>query len=128
MRIGKTSQTPLLEFAVAAAGSLLALVGMLVMAGWHWQVVLLTQIKPSFTPMYYSTALGLLCIGSALLMASRKRPVMALVPATLAGALGLLGLAHSLFGTTRGIEDLLLRMALVTAYPQGAMAPVSAIS
>lgn len=117
-----------METAVAVAGSLLMLLGVAVMAGWHWQLLFLTQIRPAYMPMYYSTALGILCTGSALLLASRNRPIMALLSTSICGALGLLLLAHYQFGSTRGVEDLLLYFGLLKAYPPDAMAPVAAVT
>ena len=50
----------------AAAGGALVLLGGAVILGWHTHTLVLVQVRPSFAPMQYNTALCFFLIGKLL--------------------------------------------------------------
>lgn len=57
---------PLAAAAVYIASGLSALLGAMVLFGWHTQNTDLIQVNPAFVPMQYITALGFLACGAGL--------------------------------------------------------------
>ena len=56
-------------------GTVSAVLGFLVIFGWHTRVESLVQIYPDFVPMQYNTALGFLLCGSSLVLFHAKKTV-----------------------------------------------------
>jgi signal transduction histidine kinase/CheY-like chemotaxis protein len=112
--------------AVAAA---VALVGVVVIAGWHLRVGLLVRVVPGAIPMQYNTALCFLLLGAgaAAVAARRGRPILPVIGGGAAALMGLLVAVEYATGTSLGVDTLFFypwdrtlsadpgRMALTTA-------------
>jgi hypothetical protein len=61
--------TRLAQSVMLMTGGLAVVLGLLVLVGWHTHNVHLLQMIPTFAPMQYNAALGLLLCGSGLLTA-----------------------------------------------------------
>ena len=59
--------TPLARSVMLMTGGLAVVLGLLVLVGWHTRNVHLLQVVPTFAPMQYNAALGLLLCGGGLL-------------------------------------------------------------
>lgn len=91
------------------AGGLCAVLGLLVLVGWHTHIVRLLTIYPGFVAMSYNAALGFLLGGAALLAAALGRSLPARVGAACVAAIGLLTLSEYVFGLNLGIDELLMK-------------------
>lgn len=109
-------------------GSSAALLGLLVMAGWHFKLPRLIQILPTSAPMQYNTALAFLLCGSCIiftLLGWRKTGLLLSALATLIAALTLL---EYCFGFDLGLDQLIVKSTLMyqTSHP-GRMSPLTAL-
>src|SRR5882672_10444511 len=90
-----------------AAGTLLALLGGIVILGWWMQFSSLVRVLPGFTPMVFNTALSFVLAGAALLMpvsdAQRHKHVTAVLGSALA-IIAALVLAEHLLHLNLGID------------------------
>ncbi len=112
------------------AGLLAALTGVLVLAGWAFDVAVLRGVLPGLVEMKANTALGLLAAGASLVLLRAdggpgRRAGRVLAAA--AALVGLLTLAEYLSGAGLGIDELLVRdpRTPADAHP-GRMAPTTA--
>lgn len=106
-----------------------ALIGVVVIAGWHSHVRALVQVIPGAIPMQYNTALCFIALGAgaAALLLGRARRAMAAVGGLFAALMGALVVFQYATGISLGIDTLFFypwdqtlsadpgRMALTTA-------------
>lgn len=102
------------------AGAAAVVVGLLVLAGWALDVVLLKSIAPGLAPMKPNAALAfVLCSLSLCILqsdpVSRRASVVALACSTTIVVIALLTLSEYLFGRDLGIDLLLFGEAVSTA-------------
>lgn len=123
------------------AGAVVLLLGILVLAGWAWDVAALKSVLPEFVPMQPNAALALALSGIALLVripfSSRSpawieviRPWLVRACAAVVAVIGVLTLAEYVLGRDFGIDQLLLKElpgAFGTSFP-GRMAPATALN
>lgn len=123
-----------------ASGLALALVaaGLLVLAGWHFDVATLKSVLPGLVTMKPNTAMGLLLIGVSLFLA-RPRVIGSPAPmqrrlarffAAAVFLLGLLTLGQMLVGQDFGIDQLLFRESVLVSdtLGPGRMSPIAAMN
>jgi diguanylate cyclase (GGDEF)-like protein len=107
---------------------------LLVLAGWAFDVPLLTSVLPTYVTMKANTAASLAFSGAALLLVNvRQRAGARYGALALAGVVALVGaatLAQDVFGWTAGIDQLLFREAAgaIQTTDLGRMAPGSAVA
>lgn len=115
-----------------ACGVLVGLVGLLVFAGWVFDVPSLKGPLPGLVQMKADTAVGLAAMGAALLLlvSSRSRGASRVARglAGLAVLIGAVSLAEYLIGRNLGIDQVLFRdvSAVHTVHP-GRLAPQTAV-
>ncbi|MDP2209558.1 MAG: CHASE3 domain-containing protein [Bacteroidota bacterium] len=115
------------------AGALTAVVGLLVLIGWQFDIAILKSPLPGAVSMKANTAAAFLLAGLALILLQRSSyTAKALVRlcAVMIAMVGFLSLCHHLFGWDLGINDILFREppgAIATSYP-GLMAPNTALN
>jgi PAS domain S-box-containing protein len=121
--------------AVAAGWNVL--VGLLVLAGWAFDLAPVKSVLPGQVTMKANTALGFLLAGAALALLlpeaegrPRWRSLAGHAAAALVAALGLLTLSQYLFGWDLGIDQLLVaeRLGAVATSAPGRMAPNTALN
>ena len=118
-----------LNLASILLGSVVTLLGLVVMSGWIVQQPRLVQIVPGYTAMVFATALGLASMGAALIWHSRWPQRGRLGPALLAAlafALGAATLAEYATGARLGVSFPALH-AWLDNHP-GRMAPNTALT
>ena len=110
------------------AGSANALLGLLVLLGWHLHVAAIIQIHPASAPMQYNTALGFLFGGIGLLGAAAQRGAIAMAGGLGMGLIGLLTLLTHVFASDIGLDQLFMQhyITVATSRP-GRMAPNTAL-
>ena len=112
-----------------AISAIVALLGLVVLGGWAFNVPTLTYIRPSFPSMKVNAALSFLCLGAGLWLAQndkwqRSRRILGFFVVIIAG----LTLAEYAFHASFGIDQLLFRDTRTpsfSAYP-GRMAIATA--
>ncbi len=111
------------------SGGLSALLGLVVLAGWHTHTRALIQVNPAFVPMQYNTALGFLFGGIGILALQRRWPRFASVCGAVVATIGLVTLAQYLFDLDFGLDQLFMEhyITVETSHP-GRMAPNTALS
>lgn len=118
----------LLRALIIAAGSVSALLGIVVLAGWYTHTVILIQVLPTFVPMQYNTAMGFLLSGVGLLALVYKLPRLVLASGGLVAAVGTLTLIEYIFGVDLGIDQLFMEHYIgVKTSHMGRMAPNTAL-
>jgi two-component system NtrC family sensor kinase len=100
-------------------GGLAVILGLLVLVGWHTRNVHLLQVVPSFAPMQYNAALGLLLCGGGLLALVGGWTRLVGLCGMLVLLLGVLTLSEYLGGIDLGIDQLFMQhfIAMATAHP-----------
>ena len=115
-----------------SAGAFVAVVGLLVLAAWIFDVPWLKGALPGQVQMKANTAIGLIGLGGGLLLAlSGRSPRTRLLTRVLVGVsilIGILTLFEYAVGRSVGIDELLFRdvRAVQTVHP-GRLAPQTAI-
>lgn len=110
------------------AGLSTALLGLIVMLGWHLNAPSVIQIRPGMVPMQYNTALSFLLGGMGLLSARVQRWPLAGAAGLLMAAIGLLTLLTHVFALDLGLDQLFMRHYITVATSQpGRMAPNTAL-
>ena len=111
--------TPLVLSFILMTGGLAAVLGLLVLVGWHTRNVYLLQVVPPFAPMQYNAALGLLLCGAGLLALVRGWTRLVRLCGTLILLLGVLTLSEYLVSVDLGIDQLFMQhfIAMATAHP-----------
>jgi signal transduction histidine kinase len=123
----KVEQIPaLLNRLPLASGIFSALLGLVVIAGWHTHNITLLKLFPSFEAMRYNTALGFFLSGMGLISAHFDLKRHAKICAATVAAMGLLTLSEYIFGVNIGIDQLLFKDAVSGSFP-GRMAPSTAL-
>ena len=118
-----------------SSGAFVFALGVLVLAGWTFDVAVLKSVLPGWVTMKANTALAFALSGAALFLLSRKRsPKAGHWAGRMLGAgvalVGLLTLIEYIFRCNLGIDPLLFREApaAVATYSPGRMALTTAIS
>ena len=116
------------HFVVAATAYGSALLGLVVLFGWHTHSSLLVQVHPSFAPMQYNTALSFLFVGIGLFARVLGPLRVTALCGGVVAAIGMLTLSQYLFDVDFGIDQLLRVQAITvnTSHP-GRMAPNTAL-
>lgn len=109
--------------------SLIILLSLIVMLGWHIQNQWLVQIFPNYVPMQYNTAVGFLLTGLSLLFLFFKRYYFVFINGFILFFLGFLTISQYLFGIDFNIDQLFMEpfTSEKTAYP-GRMSFITALS
>lgn len=110
------------------SGGLSGALGTVVLVGWHAGFPALLQVRSSWVPMQYNTALGFLLTGVGLVAMNGGRRRLAFSCAAGLSALGGLTLVQYLTGMDLGIDQVLMKhyLTLETSHP-GRMAPNTAL-
>jgi len=113
-------------------GVLLALLGILVLLGWLWNIAALTTVVPGRITMKPNTAIGFLFLGVSLFLSTRSQQTRrtqlgCAASASVVISLGLLTSLEYLFHSDFGIDQLLFKDLVQLAYP-GRMAHITAFS
>ena len=111
--------TRLARSVMLMTGGLAAVLGLLVLVGWHTRTIHLLQVVPPFAPMQYNAALGLLlCSGGLLALVGGWTHLVGMC-GTLVLLLGVLTLGEYLSGIDLGIDQLFMQhfIAMATAHP-----------
>jgi diguanylate cyclase (GGDEF)-like protein len=111
-----------------AAGVGTALLGLVVIVGWHVHAPVVIQIRPGMVPMQYNTALGFLLGGVGVWSANQLRWPVATIAGACMALLGLLTLATHVLPLDLGLDELFMRhyITVSTSRP-GRMAPNTAL-
>ncbi len=116
------------------AGSLVIVIGLLVLLGWLFNIPPLTRIRPDFAAMQANTALAFLLAGFSLWLAHIKHEkhwvdLIARGCAAFVALIGLLTLGQYVFSRDFGIDQLLVTdtQSAENDYP-GRMSPVTAVN
>jgi diguanylate cyclase (GGDEF)-like protein len=118
-----------LSFIMLLAGPLCFIIGSLALVGWYTETLILCEVFPGLTPIYYNTALCLVVIGIGLiaLISGHKR-----VSATLGffvTIIAIITVVEYLINVNFGIDELFFKTNLnVYTSSPGRMSPNSAIS
>src|SRR3990172_609338 len=121
------------RFVSQAASAAVILLGLLVLAGWTFNIPALMSVLPRFVTMKVNTAFAFLLIGLSLWLlkkenGGRRTRRIAQACAMVVAVIGLLSLSEYLFGLDLGIDQLLFKepaTATGTSSP-GRMAPTTA--
>ncbi len=122
-----------LQAGARAAALFAGAVGLLVLAGWLFDVRAFMQVLPGQVAMVPNTALGFVLAGLALWcqagVRTRSSRSASRAAAVLAGLIGLMNLAEYVSGKNLGIDELLFRdpLGLTSVFP-GRMAMITALS
>ncbi|MBF0428481.1 MAG: hypothetical protein HQL94_06115 [Magnetococcales bacterium] len=93
---------------VVILASIVCLVGVSVMVGWHLHLESWIRIHPKLVPMVYNTALSLFFSGMALLALHRNNSGWAALLATIPFVFGVVNMAQYVFDVDFGIDQLLM--------------------
>jgi len=97
------------ELMPVLAGTAACAVGLLVLAGWFFDIRVFKQPVTSASPMMANAALGLVLCGAALLFRSRRPSnAAATVLALVAALIGAVSFSQDVFGWNAGIDRLLV--------------------
>jgi len=91
-----------------AAGSLCALLGVSVLAGWYTHNLALIHVLPAFVGMAYNTALGFLLASISLAAAALDRPRLSLLAVVFALLVAVPTLAEYASGRSLGLDELFM--------------------
>jgi len=114
------------RFAAIVAGGLSALLGVIVLIGWHTHSTVLLQVHPAFTPMQYRTALGFVLCGMGLFLIMLGKPRLATATGVAAGSVGLLGVLECVLGVAAPNQFLLRHAGSLATY-NSPLAPNTAL-
>lgn len=119
----------LTNLAMIVAGGFSVLLGLVVLAGWHFHNISMVKIDPSFVSMQYNTALGFLLSGIGFLSIAFVRPLPAMACGVIITLTGLLTLSEYVFSIDFGIDQLLIKdyINIWSPFP-GRMAPNAALN
>jgi PAS domain S-box-containing protein len=118
----------LLNFVLILSGGSVAILGILVILGWHIQNMKLIQVFPHFVPMQYNTAIGFLLCGIGLILRVYNLLRLSVICGATVVTLGLLTLVQYIFNLNIGIDQLFVNhyITVETSHP-GRMAPNTAL-
>ncbi len=118
-----------LRLPIAVSGLISLFLGLIVLFGWHLHIPVLIQIRPTFAPMQYNTALGFFLAGLIYLshFFSRYKRFQTILSVIIL-LLGSLTLIQYVFNLNFGIDQFFMHAYLVikTSNP-GRMSPITAI-
>ncbi|HJP63028.1 MAG TPA: hypothetical protein VJ844_06275, partial [Mucilaginibacter sp.] len=104
--------TPQRNKVIAAISAVSIAIGIIVMAGWLFNIPILKEIVPGFVPMVFNPALCFVLFGTALLvkqylnLSSRYRGIVFLALSTAGALVGLITLLQFLFHFNTGLDEL----------------------
>lgn len=98
--------------AFAAVNLILVGLGAAVMAGWYLELPAVVRVAPSFVPMQFNTALGIVIAGLGLLAGVFRKQGLGMATATVVFSLGLASLIEDVTGARLGIDTLFLHQFL----------------
>ncbi len=126
--VSSTRSREAVSRAAFVLGVCVALLGLLVIYGWHTKNLLLIQVRPEFAPMQFNTALGFLLAGLGLCAIQFRFIWLGAVLGLVVFLLGSATLTEYLFSWDLGIDELLMRhyTDVKTSHP-GRMAPNTAV-
>ncbi len=109
-------------------GGFTALLGLIVLVGWHAHVPRLIQVFPGFVAMQYNTALCFLLSGISLLLIQNKLIKGGNIAMLVVGLIGFLTLLEYLLNINIGIDEMFMNhyITIETSTP-GRMAPNTAL-
>ncbi len=112
----------------AVLGAAAALLGLVVIAGWHLHLPRVIQLHTDMAPMPYNAALAFALAGAALAALALGRGALAGIAAGVAAVLGLVTLGEYLLGVEGGIDQWFMQHFVTTrsSHP-GRMAPAAAL-
>src|ERR1043166_3149952 len=113
IRLIRILPTHLAHSVMLVTGGFAVVLGLLVLLGWHTHNVHLLQMIPTFAPMQYNAALGLLLCGCGVLALVGGWGRLAGVCGALVMLLGVLTLSEYLGDIDLGIDQLLDRKSVV---------------
>jgi signal transduction histidine kinase/CheY-like chemotaxis protein len=119
IRLIRILPTHLAHSVMLVTGGFAVVLGLLVLLGWHTHNVHLLQMIPTFAPMQYNAALGLLLCGCGVLALVGGWGRLAGVCGALVMLLGVLTLSEYLGDIDLGIDQLFMQhfIAMATAHP-----------
>jgi sensor domain CHASE-containing protein len=122
-------KTDLPHLLVAALGAFCAILGSMVLVGWHLHLASLIQIQRGMAPMQYNTAICFVLAGAAqYIWASGKFGRAIPILGGLIAAIGSLTLVEYLFHADLGVDQAFFHSYITTETSQpGRMSPVSAL-
>lgn len=107
---------------------LVAMLGLLVIVGWHLHSTLLIQVYPDFLPMQYNTALGFIFSGLAIIALQSSRIRLAQIFSVTVLLIGGLTLWQIVTGLNLHIDQLFMQhYVVVKTDTPGRMAPNTAL-
>lgn len=123
------SRYKLARLFIVWTGISVAMLGLIVVVGWHLHIPTLIQILPTYAPMQYNTALSFLLCGLGLLSLTREWRHWGSICSIVVMGIGVLTLCQYTFGTNFHIDQLLMRheIQIHTSHP-GRMGPNTAAS
>src|SRR3990167_1378241 len=115
------------SFIISAAGTFIICLAIIVVIGWLTHNIILIQIRPSYVPMQFNTALLFIFSGLGCLFVNTYPRISALFSIPIFSIAGLTFLEY-LFNVNLGIDELFLRADIYTnsSYP-GRIAPNTTI-
>jgi signal transduction histidine kinase len=112
----------------AVCGTLVILLGLVVLVGWAIHSPFLVQVSPDLAPMQRNTAASFALIGFALLGIVMNRPRLTLIGAAITATIAISSLLEYLFQASFGIDQLLGAAYITTKTSSpGRMAPATAL-
>lgn len=108
-----------------ATGAVAIATGMLVIAGWIFDLTLLKSVLPGLVTMKFNTAVAFTLVGAALVSASSGRPAVRTASTMLAASAALIALvsiSQSWLGYEAGIDEFFFRDATAVTLHPGRMA------
>lgn len=92
-------------------------IGLIVIAGWHFKIPALIQLNPNFVPMQYNTALCFVLIGLATILQLYRKNWLALPLAFTAMFIAALTLLEYGFNLHLGLDELFVKAYITTESP-----------
>jgi PAS domain S-box-containing protein len=117
-----------LRILAACCALFTAMLGVVVILGWHTGNALLIQVHESYVPMQYNTALGFALLGLGLFFVLLGNRRLILLSSAVLMLVGILTLFQYIFDISLGIDQLLMEhyIRVETSHP-GRMAPITAL-
>jgi len=117
----KTSHAGWPSLVMIFAGGFTALLGIIVLIGWHAYSIKLFRLDPVFVAMVYNSALGLVLCSTGLMSIALGRPRFAIIAGLYAVVIGIITLVNHMLGVNMGIyqSPLMVHSATIQAHAPG---------